>query len=171
MVNINSVSFNSNYSIIIANLLTPSNKATIVVPYKVHMGSDGNIMLFNIFIKLFPSTTADQLAASKDATKLRTYNNATITKLGRCKVEIKNNNKCKKMHSEVPGDREALLGIPDIGLLNILNINCNTIGTEKEEKGVNCYVSKGGILSAGSEQCYANTGLERSCAKTNSNTE
>ena len=78
-----------------------------------------------------------------------------------------------------------LLGMPDIELLNILNINCNTIGTEKEEKGANCNVSKYSILSAGSEQCCANkdsifgagseqcclnTGLERSCAKTNSNT-
>ena len=34
----------------------------------------------------------------------------------------------------VPGDREALLGMPDIELLNILNINCSTIGAEKEEE-------------------------------------
>ena len=53
MVNINLVSFNSNHSVIIANLKTSSNKATIVVPYKVDMGSDGNIMPFNIFTKLF----------------------------------------------------------------------------------------------------------------------
>ena len=87
-VNINSVSFNSNHSTIIANLKTLSNKATIVVLYKVDMGSDGNIMPFNIFTKLFPSTTADQLVATKDATKLRTCNYRTITQLGRCKIEI-----------------------------------------------------------------------------------
>ena len=60
--------------------------------------------------------------------------------------------------------------MPDIELLNIENINCNTIGTEKEGKSANCNVSKGSILSAGSEQYCANTGLERSCSKTNSNT-
>ena len=62
------------------------------------MDSGENIMPFNIFTKLFPSTTTGQLAAIKDATKLRTYNCTIITQLGRCKVEIENNNKCKKMH-------------------------------------------------------------------------
>ena len=78
MVNIHSVSFNSNHSAIIANLKTSSNKATIVVPYKVHIGSDGNIMPFNIFTELFHSATANQLVATKDATKLRTCNCTTI---------------------------------------------------------------------------------------------
>ena len=120
MVNIYSVSFNSNHSTIIANLKTSSNRATIVMAYKGDMGSDGNIMPFNIFTKLFPSTTADQQAATKDATKLRTYNCTTITQLGRCKVEIQNNNKYKKcIFFIVPGDGETLLGMPDIELLNI----------------------------------------------------
>ena len=35
-----------------------------------------------------------------------------------------------------------LLDISDIELLNILNINCNTIGTEKEGKGANCNMRK-----------------------------
>ena len=135
MININSISFNSNHSAIIANLKTSSNKATIVVSYKVGMGSDGNIESFNIFTKLFPSATADQLAATKDAPKLRTYNYTTITQLGRCKVEIENNTKCEKyIFFVVLGDREALLGIPDMELLNIRNIDCNTIGTEKRAR-------------------------------------
>ena len=96
MVNINSFSFNSNHSAIMAILKTPSNKATIVVPYKVDMGSDRNIMPFNIFTKLFPRTTADKLAATKDVTNLWTYNCATITQLGRCKVQIENNEKKPK---------------------------------------------------------------------------
>ena len=50
-----------------------------MVPHKVYTGSDGNIMQFNIFTKLFPRATTDQLAATKDATKLRTYNCTTIT--------------------------------------------------------------------------------------------
>ena len=60
--------------------------------------------------------------------------------------------------------------MPDIELLNILNKNCNTITTEKEEKGVNCNMRKDSILSAGNEQCFANIGPGRSCAKTNSKT-
>ena len=60
--------------------------------------------------------------------------------------------------------------IKDIELLNILNINFKIICTDKEEKGTNCNMRKDSILSAGSEQCCANTGLERSRAKTNSNT-
>ena len=62
-------------------------------------------MPFNIFTKLFPSTTMDDLAATKDATKLRTYNYTTITQLGRCKVEIENNDKFKKcIFFVVPGE-------------------------------------------------------------------
>ena len=107
--------------------------------YKVDTGSDGNIMPFNIFTKLFPSTTADQLVATKDATNLRTYNSTTITQLGSCKVEIENNDKHNKcIFFIVPGNGEALLGMPNIELLNILNINCNTRSTEKEKKVVLC---------------------------------
>ena len=36
-----------------------------MVPYKVDMGSDGNIMPFNKVTKLFPSATMDQLVAKK----------------------------------------------------------------------------------------------------------
>ena len=44
------------------------------------MGS-GNIMPFNIFTKLFPSTTADQLMSTKDVTKIRTNNLTTVTQV------------------------------------------------------------------------------------------
>ena len=37
----------------------------------------------------------------------------------------------------VPEDGDALLGMPDIELLNILQINCNTIDTVKEENAFN----------------------------------
>ena len=79
MVNINSVNFNSNHSTIIANLKTSSNKVAIIVSQKVDMGSVGNMIPFNIFTKLFPSATMGQVAANKDATKLRTDNCTTIT--------------------------------------------------------------------------------------------
>ena len=57
-----------------------------MVPYKVDTGSDGNIMLFNIFTKLFPNATTNQLVVTKDAPKLRIYNCITITQLGNCRV-------------------------------------------------------------------------------------
>ena len=37
----------------------------VMVPYKVDMGSDGNIMLLHIHKKLFPKITNEQLAANK----------------------------------------------------------------------------------------------------------
>ena len=52
-VNINSFRFNSNHSTIIAKLKISSKQATIMVPYKVDMGCDGNIMLFNVFKNYF----------------------------------------------------------------------------------------------------------------------
>ena len=82
------VNFYSNHSTIIANLKTTSNKAAIIVPYKVDVVSDGIIMSFNIFPNFYPSLTMEQLVATKDVTKLRTYNH-TITQLDRCKVELK----------------------------------------------------------------------------------
>ena len=65
MVNINLTSFNSNHSMIVAKLKTSCKQATITVPYKVDMGCDGNIMPFNIFKKLFPSTAEDKTGGSK----------------------------------------------------------------------------------------------------------
>ena len=142
-----------------------------MVTYKVDMGINGSIMPFNIFTKLFPSSTMDQLAGTKDTIKLRTYNCKVITQLGRCKVEIENNDKCKKcIFFVVSGNGEALLGMSDTELLNILNINCNTIGTMKGEKSANCNMIKESVLSAGNEQCCTNTDPERRCVKTNSNT-
>ena len=49
IVNINLISLNSNHSVILAKLKTLSKQATMMVPYKVDMGCDGNIMTFNIF--------------------------------------------------------------------------------------------------------------------------
>ena len=112
----------------------------------------------------------DQLAATKDTTKLRTCNHTTGKQSTICRVEIKNYDNYKKyIFFIVLGNGEVSLGMPEIELLSILNINCTTIGTEKEKKGVHCNMKKDSILSAGSEQCYANTSPERSSAKTNSN--
>ena len=41
----------------------------------------------------------------------------------------------------VPGNGQALLAIPDIEILNILTISCNTIHTEEANKDANCHMN------------------------------
>ena len=53
----------------------------------------------------------------------------------------------------------------DNELVNLLHINCNTIGTKKEEKSMKYNQNKGKVINAGSEQCCTNTGLEKDCDK------
>ena len=53
MVNVNSISFNSNHSAILPKLKTSSKQAAMMVPYKVDTGCNGNIMPFHIFKKYF----------------------------------------------------------------------------------------------------------------------
>ena len=38
----------------------------------------------------------------------------------------------------VPGNGQALLGMPDIDMLDIININCNTINTHGNDSVDNC---------------------------------
>ena len=71
-----------------------------------------------------------------------------------------------KMHLfVVPGKGDMSLGMLDINLLNILKISCDTVGARKEEKGVNYNQNKQNTISAESEQCSTNTGLEEDCNK------
>ena len=113
----------------------------------------------------------EQLAAMKDTKiKQKPYNQSTIMQLGICGVTLENNNKWKICNFFVaPGNRQTLLGMTDIKLLNILTIICNIISTEREDKDVNCSTSRHSTHDAGSEQYCANTGLERNCKRTNSN--
>ena len=141
MVNKNSIRFHFNHSAKIANLKTSLNKVVITVPYKVDMGSDRN-MPFYMFKKIFPRATVEQLAATKETKiKLKMYKQTTITQLGICRITLENINKCKLCNfSVVPGNRQALSCMPDIELLNILTVSCNTIGTEREDNHANCSI-------------------------------
>ena len=114
MVNISSIRFSSNHSIIIANLKTSLNEIAITMPYRVDMGNDGNIMPFYVYKKIFPRSTVELLAAKKDTKiKLKMYNQSTIMQLEICRVTLENNNKCKLCNLfVVPGNRQALLGMP-----------------------------------------------------------
>ena len=64
--------------------------------------------------------------------------------------------------------------MPDIEILNILTISCNTIGTEEAYKNANCSTNTPVTCGAGSYQPYTNIRpetckLERSWTNTNSN--
>ena len=166
MVKINSVRFNSNHSTIIANLKTSSNKVVITVPCKVDMGSSGNIIPFYMFKNSFPGATVEQLAATKDTKiKQKMYNQIMIMQLDICRVTLE----CKICNFfVVPGNGQALLGMPHMKLLNILMISCNAM-VEREDRDMNCSTNSHSIHDAGSVQHCANTRLERSCTRTNSN--
>ena len=52
-VNINSINFNKNCLVITANIKMVAYKSSILVPYKVDTGSDGNIMPLHIYKNYF----------------------------------------------------------------------------------------------------------------------
>ena len=59
----------------------------------------------------------------------------TITQLGRFEVKVENNNRVKLCTLfVVPGNGQALLGMPDTETLDILPINCNIKGTKEVDK-------------------------------------
>ena len=63
----------------------------------------------------------EQLKKSvKGNIKLKTYNGMHITQLGTCEVHIKFKNVKKRcIFFVVPGNGQALLGMPDMAVLNI----------------------------------------------------
>ena len=62
-----------------------------------------------------------------------------ITQFGICTVKIEHNDK-QKMYKffVVPGNRQALLGLPDINMMNIMHINCNAMGAQETDRANNC---------------------------------
>ena len=63
---------------------------------------------------------------------------SNIEQLCVCAVKIRHKNKCVKYRFfVVPGDSPIMLGMPDIELLNILRITCDTIGGYHESRKFN----------------------------------
>ena len=124
-VNIKFIIFNNKWSVITADLKTSSNQVSIMVSYKVDTGSDGKIMPLHLYKRLFPRVIKEHLTATKNKNiKLTTYSRTIITQSGICKVKIGQNNKqqvCKFF--VVSGNGQALLGMHDITMLNIINWN------------------------------------------------
>ena len=72
----NSVHFNKNQLVLMAELEMQAGNNSIVIPYKIDTRSVSNIMPLFIFKKLFKNITEDQLKKTmKSHIRLRTYNN------------------------------------------------------------------------------------------------
>ena len=143
-VNINSIHLNKNCSVITANLKTSADKHSVIVPYKVDMDSAGNIMPLHIHKKMFPRITNEQLAATKnESIQIKMYNKTTITQFGTCTVKIQNNNKHKLCTFFVlQGKGQYFLGMHDIDVLDIININIYSICTEHHGGNDNFFTNK-----------------------------
>ena len=71
-------------------------QSNIMVSYERDTGSDGNIMPLNMYKKLFPSITNEQLVATKNKNGLLKIYNKTTIKLGMCIVTVEHNNNKKQ---------------------------------------------------------------------------
>ena len=88
-VSIDSVHMNKNWSLLMEELEMHAGDNKIIIPYKIYMGSEGNIMLWHIFKRLFKNVTEAELKKTiKGHIKLKTYNKTVITQLGTCVVII-----------------------------------------------------------------------------------
>ena len=65
------------------------------------------------------------------------YNKTTIAQLGMCKVKCKHNKKPKTCNYFVdPGNGQALLGMPDIDILDVLTINFARIDIQTQNEQI-----------------------------------
>ena len=138
-VSIDSVHLNKNQSLITAKLDMQAGRNTIEILYKIDTGSEGNILPLFMFKTLFKNTTEEQLQKSiKSHIRLRMINKTNITQLGACTVVIKFKNiKNRCVFFVLPGNSQALLGMPDIAALKLININIDSIQMEMAECKIN----------------------------------
>ena len=148
---INSIYLNNKWSLITAQLEMQVGNNALKVPYKIDTGSEGNLMPLYIFKKLFKNKSKEQLKRSiKRNIKLKTYNGMQIEQLDMCTVTINFKNLKKQcMFFGVPGNDQALLGMPDTAVLNIINLNIDSI---QKEIG-NCKANRGQEMHAVTEDC------------------
>ena len=108
-----------------------AGKTALEIQYKIDTGSKGNLMPLYIFQKLFANMSKEQLKRSvKGNIKLKMYNGMDIMQLGTCAVQIKFKNIKKRcIFFVVPGNGQALLGMPGTAALNLINLNIDSIQT------------------------------------------
>ena len=114
-VSINSVYMNKNQLMLTAKLEMHTGYSKITCLYKIDMGSDGNIMPWYIFKKLFPRVMEAEVEKKniKKHIKPKTYNKTVITWLGTCTeiIDYKDNKKMCEFFV-VPRNGQVLLGMP-----------------------------------------------------------
>ena len=136
---------NKNLSMLTAKLEMCTGDNIVTVPYKIDTGSDGKIMPWYIFKKLFLRVTEAKLKKRKlkKHIKLKTYNKTVITQLGTCMVVIKyKDNKKNCEFFVVCRNCQVLLGMPDTAALNIININNYSVEAASTQKK-NCNTNIG----------------------------
>ena len=131
----------------------------MIIPYKIDTGSDGNIIPWYIFKKLFPRVSESQLTKTiKDHIKLKKYNKTFIAQLGTCAVIIAHkNNRRKCEFFVVLGNGQVLLGMPDTAALNIINVNMDSIEAEDTQRE-NCNTNIGNAKTSNAKQKTHGTG-------------
>ena len=149
-----------------AKLETQVGKVVLGIPYKIDTGSEGNIMPLYIFQKLLANISKDHLKRLvKGNIKLKIYNGTHIMQLGMCMVQIKFKNIMKRcIFFVVPGNGQALLGMPDTMTLNLINLNIDLIQTLAAE----CKTNKEQETHTGIEVCR-NTNTTRDEDSKNNN--
>ena len=125
------------------------SKNPIKIPYKIDTGNEGNLVPLYIFKKLCGNRSVEQLKRSiKNNIKLKTYNGMQIEQLGMCMATIKFKNFKKKcVFFVVPGNGQALLGMPEMAALNTINLNIDSIQKEIRE----CKTNRGQEMHADTE--------------------
>ena len=131
IVSINSLYINRKRSLIMAKWEMQVGKTALEILYKIDTGSKGNLMSLYIFQKLFANMSKEQLKRlMKENIKLKMYNGMCIMQLGACMVQIKLKNIEKRcIFFVVPGNGQALLGMPDMATINLINLNIDSIQT------------------------------------------
>ena len=150
-VSINLVYLNNKWSLITAQLQMQVSDNVLKVPYKIDTGSEGNLMPLYIFKKLCGNKSVEQLKRSiKSNIKLKTYNGTHIEQVDTCMVTIKFKNLKKQcVFFVVPGNSQALLRMLDTAVLNIINLNIDSIQREIR----NCKAKRGQEMCTVTEDC------------------
>ena len=126
-------------------------ETALEIPYKINTSSEGNLMPLYIFQKLFKNMSKEQLKRSvKGNIELKIHNGMHITQLGTCTVHIKLKNVKKRcIFFVVPGYGQALLGMPDMAALNIINLNIDSVQAVTPE----CKTNRGQETHSSIENC------------------
>ena len=84
---------------------------------------------------------------------LKTYNQSNIEKFSRYSVRIRHSDKCVKCRFlVVPGNGPALFGMPDIELLSMIRVMCETIDNKINDKRFDAQTR----YAADSQNCSTN---------------